>query len=198
MQKIISLFQRNYGGDRLVRDEVTPGAEWVPAGQGVATVKWDGTCCLVRDGQFYKRYEVKPGKRPPPAFEAATDVDPLTGKIQGWVPVGEGPEDRWHREAWADYRPSPETLLSCTPLDGTYELIGPKVQGNPYHLTAHRLIPHGEQEYPTAPRTFIALRAFFGAWPMEGIVWHHSDGRMVKIKARDFGLPWPPKEGTAY
>ena len=35
MQKIISLFQRNYDGDRQVRDEVVPGAEWVLAGEGV-------------------------------------------------------------------------------------------------------------------------------------------------------------------
>jgi hypothetical protein len=26
MKKTISLFQRNYGGDRLVRDEIVPGA----------------------------------------------------------------------------------------------------------------------------------------------------------------------------
>ena len=37
MQKIISLFQRNYDGDRLVRNEVVPGAEWVIAGEGVAS-----------------------------------------------------------------------------------------------------------------------------------------------------------------
>ena len=43
MKKIISLFQRNYEGDRLVRDELVPGAEWVAAGEGVATRKWDGT-----------------------------------------------------------------------------------------------------------------------------------------------------------
>ncbi|MCV7174897.1 hypothetical protein [Mycolicibacterium sphagni] len=29
MKKIISLFERNYDTDRLVRDEITPGAEWV-------------------------------------------------------------------------------------------------------------------------------------------------------------------------
>lgn len=40
MQKIISLFQRNYDGDHLVRDEVVPGAEWVLRGEGVATRKW--------------------------------------------------------------------------------------------------------------------------------------------------------------
>ena len=26
---------------------------------------------------------------------------------------------------------------------------------------------------------------------IEGIVWHHPDGRMAKIKRRDFGLSWP-------
>lgn len=29
MKKIISLFQRNYEGDKLVRDEVVPGAEFL-------------------------------------------------------------------------------------------------------------------------------------------------------------------------
>jgi hypothetical protein len=50
MQKIISLFQRNYDTDRLVRDEVTPGAEWVINGEGIATRKWDGTCCKIEKG----------------------------------------------------------------------------------------------------------------------------------------------------
>ena len=54
MRKIISLFQRNYDGDRLVRNEVVPGAEWVLAGEGIATRKYDGTCCMVRDGKLYK------------------------------------------------------------------------------------------------------------------------------------------------
>ena len=26
---------------------------------------------------------------------------------------------------------------------------------------------------------------------VEGIVWHHPDGRMVKIKRKDFGFKWP-------
>ena len=65
MKKIISLFQRNYDGDRLVRDELVPGAEWVAAGEGKATRKWDGTCCMVRDGVLFKRYDAKAGKTPP-------------------------------------------------------------------------------------------------------------------------------------
>jgi hypothetical protein len=31
VKKILTLFQRNYESDKLVRDEVTPGAGWVKA-----------------------------------------------------------------------------------------------------------------------------------------------------------------------
>jgi hypothetical protein len=177
MQKIISLYQRNYDTDRLVREEVVPGAEWVLAGEGTATRKWDGTCCLVRNGNLYKRYEVKRGNKPPKNFEPACDVDPRTGKQQGWLPVGNGPEDQWHREAF----PSSVVLF-----DGTYELVGPKVQGNPERQSCHVLIPHGAHEVD-APRSFVALREWLRTADIEGVVWHHPDGRMVKIKARDFG-----------
>ena len=63
MQKIITVFQRNDETDRLVRDEVVPGAEWVLAGEGITNPdKWDGACCLVRQGKSFKRYELKRGK----------------------------------------------------------------------------------------------------------------------------------------
>lgn len=182
MKKIISLFQRNYDGDRLVRDEVVPGAEWVITGEGVATVKHDGTCCLVRDGKLFKRYEVKRGKTPPPNFEPAGPVDEVTSKQQGWVPVGDGPEDKWHRQAYIE---GPSFHGGWE--DGTYELCGPRVQGNPEELKAHTLIRHGV-ERTEAPRTFGALREWLEPRDIEGIVWHHPDGRMVKIKKKDFGL----------
>jgi hypothetical protein len=184
MRKIISLFQRNYDGDRLVRNEIVPGAEWVVAGEGMATRKWDGTCCLIRDGRLYKRYEVKPGKSPPPGFEPATDVDEVTGKRQGWLMMGDGPEDQWHREA----------IRHEVPPDGTYELIGPKIQGNPEGLMdRHQLVRHGAEKLENAPTDFDGIRAYLAARSeLEGIVWHHPDGRMVKIKAKDFGLKRTP------
>lgn len=179
MKKIISLFQRNYDGDRLVRDEVVPGAEWVLAGEGIATRKWDGTCCLVRDGMLYKRYDAKHGKVPPANFEPAQDYDPITGHMPGWVPVGVGPEDRWHRDGWITSGPDL--------ANGTYELCGPRVQGNPEGFREHQLIRHGIHIL-AAPRDFDALRSWLANTDMEGVVWHHPDGRMVKIKTRDFGL----------
>lgn len=192
MKKIISLFKRDYEGTRLVYNEVVEGAEWVIAGEGVATRKWDGTCCMVRDGKLYKRFDAKRGKTPPAGFEPAQDYDEITGHMPGWVPVRESnPEDRWHMMAWDNQKD-----YIC---DGTYELCGPKVQGNPEKeyvdaelrrsgTLIHILIPHGRYIYPDAPRDFDGLKAFFAANDIEGIVWHHPDGRMVKIKAKDFGI----------
>lgn len=178
MKKIISLFQRNYDGDRLVRNEIVSGAEWVIAGEGKATRKWDGTCCMVRDGKLFKRYDAKQGKKVPDGFEPAQDYDPITGHMPGWISIGDGPDDKWHREAWEKFYPL---------ANGTYELLGPKIQGNPEGMESHCFAIHGGQEL-NAPRDFDGLKAYLSKGDIEGIVWHHSDGRMVKIKAKDFGF----------
>jgi len=180
MKKVISLFQRNYETDRLVRDEVVPGAEWVLAGEGRATRKFDGSCCAVIGGKFFKRYELKPGKTAPAGFIAAQEPDAVTGECPGWVPVADGPEDKWFRTAY---------INSCMPEeemdDGTYEAIGPHFQGNPERQQQDILVRHGIVDVD-APRTFTELREWFKVADMEGVVWHHPDGHMVKIKAKDF------------
>lgn len=185
MQKVITLFKRDYEGTHLVYNEIVEGAEWVTAGEGVATEKIDGTSCLVQDGKLYKRYDAKKGKTPPSDFEPAQpEPDSVTGHWPGWVPVKEDdPQDKWHWEAWRD-------TIFITP--GTYELIGPKVQGNKYGLTSHIFRRHGDVTLEEdTPRDFEGLKAYFEQHPeYEGIVWHQGDGRMVKIKRRDFGLKW--------
>lgn len=216
MKKIISLFQRDYErdyeGSRLVFNELVTGAEWVANGEGIATIKYDGTCCLISGRKFYKRYDrkltksnhrrlrndsdyvpkVEDYKLAPPGWEAA-EVNPNlhTGHWPGWIPIGDGPEDKWHREAWQSY-------LEVGLPDGTRELVGPKIQGNPYSLSTHRLWTHDVSiraelgENP--PRDFDGLKIWLSKYEIEGIVWHHSDGRMVKIKRSDFGFPWPIKQ----
>jgi len=181
MKKIISLFKRDYEGTRLVYNEVTPGAEWVSDGYGYATLKIDGTCCMVEGGKLYKRYDAKNGKTPPAGFIPAQDPDPVTGHWPGWVLVDGGRNDKYHLEAWE----------KCDNLqDGTYELIGEKVQGNPYGIKGHELVRHGATFKEEPPRDYEGLKAWFESHEIEGIVWHHPDGRMVKIKRRDFGLKW--------
>jgi hypothetical protein len=182
VKKIISLFQRNYDGDRKVRDEVVPGAEWVQAGEGVATRKFDGTCCAIINGILFKRYDAKQGKQPPFGFIPAQDYDPVTGHMPGWLEVGNGNEDRWFREGCENTLGQP---FGGGP-DGTYELCGPKVQGNPEGFDKHVLVRHGCEVLGDAPRTYDALREYLMARTIEGIVWHHPDGRMVKIKRKDF------------
>ena len=180
MKKTLSLFQRNYDGDRLVRDELVPGAEWVVAGEGVATRKYDGTCCMWRDGRLWKRHELKAGKTAPAGFEAAQAPDSVTGDAPGWTPVGDGPDDARHREALA---------APWFPVEGaSYELCGPKVQKNPERYASHVLVRHGCDVLHDAPRDWAGLRDYLANKDIEGIVWHHPDGRMVKIKGKDFGL----------
>lgn len=176
MKKIPSLFARNYDTDRLVRDELVPGTEWVAAGEGVATRKFDGTCCLVRDGKLFKRYTRHQSRPAPDGFEPVTEVDPVTGKQEGWLPVGDGPEDAYHREAFLGEP------------DGTYELCGPKVQGNPEGFKGHILHAHGVTHLSDCPRDFDGIKAYLATHDIEGIVWWHPDGRKAKIKAKDFGL----------
>lgn len=198
MQKIISLFQRNYETDRLVRNEVVPGAEWVLAGEGVATRKWDGACCMIRDGRLFKRYELKDANRPPEGFVRAQEADANTGKSPGWIPVvASNPADRWFVAARHTSEPDP---IQQPLADGTYEAIGPHFGGgdhtkNPEVLHADVLMPHGLDQLSNFPRTFEEIRAWFESMApngpnasIEGVVWHHPDGRLVKIKARDFGV----------
>lgn len=181
MKKIISLFKRDYEGTHLVYDEVVPGAEWVLVGEGVSTRKWDGTSCMVQGGKFYRRYDCRPGRTKPDGFIPCEPQPPADiPHWYGWVPVGDEPFEKWHRAAWG--------IGGFE--DGTYELCGSKVQGNAESFPAHThvLVAHGDCFYPDCPRTYDQLREWFCGRDIEGIVWHHPDGRMVKIKKRDFGL----------
>ena len=46
-------------------------------------------------------------------------------------------------------------------------------------------------------REFDALRQWLEHRPIEGVVWHHQDGRMVKLKRSDFfKSPRPPRVAT--
>lgn len=192
MKKIPTLFKRDFTKNGQIYDEYADGTDWVLRGEGVATRKYDGTSALIRDGKMYKRYEYKDGKTPPIDFEEA-DYDETTGKHVGWVQVGWGSEDKWHREAIGG-DPDKSNIH-----DGYFELVGPKVQSNPEHYDHHQLVQFGGERpvnslvprvetLHSVPTGFEELSQFLEDKDIEGIVWHHPDGRMVKIKKKDFGL----------
>lgn len=179
MKKIKSLFARNYETDRLVRNEVVPGSEWVIAGDGVATRKFDGTCCMVLLGVLYKRYDAKNGKTPPAGFMPAQEPDEITGHWPGWLPVDENnPADKYFIEAFGggDF------------ADGTYELCGERINGNPEKITGHKLIRHGSEVFADCPRDYDGLKKYLSDLDVEGVVFHRANGDMVKIKKKDFGI----------
>ena len=138
------------------------------------------------NGGWYARRTVQIDKGQPDDFWPI-ETDETTGKAFGWVHIGDDPNFRYHREAIERY----EETHDVVPL-GTYELMGPKVQGNPMGLTRHEMWRHDDlPKCPDAPRTFEGLwdfllgDEFHQPWWWEGIVWHHPDGRMAKLKVKD-------------
>lgn len=177
MKKIPTIFKRNPGNMREILNEPNLKCQWVFDGEGIATRKYDGTCCLIEGRKLYKRREIKKGAPIPIGFVHA-DADEITGKVVGWVEVDpSNTENKWHIEAF-----------KVGMQDGTYELLGPKIQGNPEGFSEHVLLKHSEAEqFQDVPRTFDGLKEWMKDRDIEGIVFHHPDGRMGKIKKRDFG-----------
>ncbi len=183
MRKIPTMFERDWDNNpSRVLPKVHPSCEWALAGEGWATIKIDGACCMIREGKLYKRREVHKDHEAPVEFEQSS-FDKETGKSVGWMPVNESdPQDKWFVEAF--------NSLSDKE-DGTYELCGPKVQKNLENYDTHTLISHKSQELvikEDVPRDFLGLKTYLIDKNIEGIVFHHPDGRMAKIKKRDFGL----------
>lgn len=174
MQKIPTLFVRDENDRRHVTNDVTPGCEWVLAGEGWATRKFDGTCVRVNGSDLEVRREVKAGGEVPWGF-IATEHDETTGKTVGWEPADQSGFWKFFQEA----------LGSSLWPNGTYELCGPKINRNPEGFTEHRLIPHGQETISIDVSSVEAIKRDVAALPHEGIVWHHPDGRMAKLKARD-------------
>lgn len=181
MKKIPCLFQRDFTDRRnpvLLRG-VTPGCEWVLSGEGIATRKWDGTAVAIIEGKLYARYDARRGKPLPNGAIPCGDPDDITGHNPCWV-LADGPEHKWIRAAHGgrEYE------------DGTYEAIGPKINGNHESVASHSLERHGA-DVLDAPRSFDGLHDYLLHHLMEGIVFHRQDGRMCKIRRNDYGVPWP-------
>lgn len=192
MKKIPTLFEREFANHKVVSisDKVTPGLEWVLEGEGVATVKFDGACCAIIDGKFYRRYDAKKGKKPPAGAIPCCDPDPVTGHWPHWLEVdAEKPEDRWFFEAFRNVC----NLISQIPEDGTYEAVGPHFQSNPHDLLIDGLWRHG-CETIEVERSFEGIREYLRTTPIEGIVFWKDNEPMCKIKRTDFGFDWPVKE----
>lgn len=185
MRKIPTLFIRDPDDMRHLTREVHPDCQWVIDGDGVPTRKYDGTCVMLDEsGRWWSRREVRAEKTPPPGF-VAVETDSLTLKTVGWEPAEQSAWRRYLAEAigWLTESSSPPMVWE----PGTYELVGPKINRNPEGSTWHQIVRHDHaQVVKDVPRDYDGLAAFLADCPYEGIVWHHPDGRMAKIKRKDF------------
>ena len=188
MRKIPTVLVRDPDDRAHVLMEISPGCEWVFTGEGVATRKYDGTCVMFDGDRWWARREVKPGKQPPPDY-VTEEVDGTTGKTVGWEPIEQSAFVKFHREAleYMQYgNDGAEKAHEWMP--GTYELCGPKINGNPEDCGHHVLMRHADaEEFPTLehPNDPTTAAWVVSALKWEGIVWHHPDGRMAKLKRRD-------------
>lgn len=177
-----TLFVIDRAATNSATNVVNDNCDWVVAGEGIATRKVDGTSCLIRNGKLFKRYDCKPGRVAPEGFEPCEDApDLVTGHFPGWVPVADVPADKFHLEAFAkknEWR------------DGTYELVGPKINGGKEGISGHELWGHGDIVLKDVPRDFDGIKEWLSMNVVEGVVFHHEDGRMVKIRRNDFKLKW--------
>lgn len=185
MKKIPTLFEREFENHRIVKvlPKVREDLAWVLKGDGIATVKWDGACCAVFHGDFYKRYDAKHGKPiPANAIKCQPRADLVTGHLPCWVLCDRtNPADKWF---WAAF--DSMDLIQ----NRTYEAIGPHFQGNPYGLTTDCLKPHGE-DVIVVERSFEGIRSYLESHMIEGIVFWKDGDPQCKIKRSDFGFPWP-------
>ncbi len=205
MKKTPIVFVVDYEKEQAT-DQVRPGMEWVLAGEGVATIKFDGQACLWQEGRLWKRFDRKLNKAAQRRKDQGQDLgpirmdlfreapegfvpceaapDPVTFHWPGWVPVSDtDPADKWHREALAHLE---EPLVE----GATYELVGPTLALNTYGLERHALWRHGRDVAVLPERSFEAIRDYLAAHEIEGLVFHHPDGRKAKIRRKDFQMFW--------
>lgn len=188
MKKISTLYKKDPNDLGCVINEVNPENSWVFTDLWVtATRKYDGTACAIIGGVLYKRYDVKKGKPVPVGAIPCQDPDEITGHWPHWIECyPNNPADKFHIEGFNNLQNKEE---------GTYELVGPKVQGNPEEFDRHTLVKHGSVliEGVVIP-SFEGFREYLEDVDIEGIVFHHPDGRMCKLRKSDYGIKRKTKQ----
>lgn len=179
MIKIPTIFKRDYSHTYRVTKIINPECQWVFDGEGVAYRKYQGMAAMIKDGIYYKRVIIKKDQAVPVNFILIT-YDHRSEKQFGWLPVDfEHPQDKYYTKAYKTYK----TSL----VDGTYELIGPHILNNYENVITDQLVKHDFYPIILFKRNYATIKKYLNRVNFEGIVFHHPDGRMAKIKKKDFG-----------
>lgn len=206
MKKMSTLFKIIYHSkhskDFDMLDEIRPENLWVVNDKEnvKATRKFDGTAIAIIDGILYKRYDAKPTKDAihnhidgiewnindfrtvPKDAIPCSEPDKITGHFPHWIKVLDN--DKSNKYLLETFKNDLE--------DGTYEFCGEKVQNNPEKIIGHKFIKHGYEVLPLNDYSYNGIKSFLEKYDIEGIVFHHKDGRMCKIRKSDFKLQRNP------
>lgn len=196
MKKIPTLFKREFENHNVkkVLEDVMPGMECVLKDECVPTIKWDGSCCAVINGKFYKRYDAKRGKTPPEGAIPCCEPDETTGHWPHWVLVDENnPSDRWFVKAFKNVFEELPHECAKVVKNGTFEAVGPHFQSNPYRLNEDTLVRHGMHEIENLNLSYKSIKNYLENTEIEGIVFWKDNAPLCKIKRTDFGFEWPIK-----
>jgi len=164
-------------------------------------IKIDGTATMIKDGKPYARLDVKIFKRKkgkiinytrdeiisklPEGSIACQEPDEKSGHWPHWIPVTENnPSQKYILEGFNNLK---------NIIDGTYECIGPKIQGNPHGEDKHIWIPHFHEKLKIDipelknEEVFDFFKEFFIDFPYEGCVAYNEFQEPIgKIRRSDF------------
>jgi len=221
-----------------------------------ATIKIDGSCSRIdvikpEDGskthvKVYKRYDTRDGNLPkgggvPGGYKDDGRVDFY------WIDVTDSthPDDQYYQatlvrnENWEimainlvlPHENGTEVKIVAVPIEeiesGTYEIIGPKVQGNPYNLPVdvmtvvevrkkkgiigksevpvHYFVRHGIFEikdfkslYTVENFTLDSIIEYITSHDYEGIVFHFDDGSLMKVNRGHIGVEIEKEKGLKF
>ena len=179
----------------LVNKILTDGGRIIP------TFKRDGTAVFCdANGEWFTRRAVRPGKEAPEGF-IPLETDPNTGTTFGWEPKDSSPMKKFLDRAINRFVDDNDI---APPRDTTFELIGPKINGNPERVDAEELRIHGQEkatDFPTIQEILASNDPFemlkpifadFRARYVEGIVFWiaDDDGNLIeprfKVRCKDF------------
>jgi PE-PGRS family protein len=167
----------------------------------VPTFKRDGTAVFCdADGKWFTRRAVKTGKQAPEGF-ISLETDPNTGTTFGWEPKDSSPMKKFLNKAIEKFI---QDNGAGPPRSTTFELLGPKINGNPERVDTEELRIHGQEKATDFPaiqdildsdEPFEMLKPIFAnfrAKHIEGIVFWiaDADGSLIeprfKVRCKDF------------
>jgi len=161
-----------------------------------AYIKIDGVPCLSIEGVLYKRFNRKllrnKKRKPEPSHWIPSEAEPseFEKNWYGWTIITQKSCDKYYIKGLHNYIKSHNHKLSS----GIYELIGPKINNNPYKIEDYYLIPHCSHKVYIFVSYHSILNYFLTdsiGSVSEGLVFYGIGNRRAKVRRKDLGLEWP-------